>query len=120
MFITLSTERLTMKNLFLGLIVASLSAHAMDKNGRVSTEDIEAMRKMSCEIAFKRFYKNALNMSGDGEILLKYDAERNIYQAFEFISKHCMEQKVSPKVLGEPSLEHVLMNLPTISSQTDR
>lgn len=78
-----------MKYLFIFFAMLSLLSFAMDEKGRLNKDQIEELRKKSCEAAL---YKILINTRFQDDLLMsqtRNGSEKNIYLAFEFILKHC-------------------------------
>lgn len=79
------TEGENMKYLFSLLMITSYASYAMSEDTRINDEHIEELRKMSCEVARRRILSGASLPT----------TEHNVYGAFEFILKHCSQEKIS-------------------------
>ncbi|MGB8467371.1 MAG: hypothetical protein WCE21_00040, partial [Candidatus Babeliales bacterium] len=80
--------------------VANDKSPLIDDKGLVNLEIIEVFRKDSCQAALISIIQNlaVVNDPGKTNILVNNSAASGIYEAYEFLIKHCQDSFVAGKI----------------------
>lgn len=82
-----------MKYVFLLSLTITSLCYTMNENSKLDDKGVEALRKITCEIAFKKIFLNMeIAMDDKRFIRDRNSSEYNIYAAFEFLLKNCAER----------------------------
>lgn len=102
------TKKATMKNLLLCAIIITSLMEANPKKTPTAQECISVNRRIACEVAYKKFMANASTVFDPekNNIVINNNAEHQVYEAFEFIEKHCSDYV--PPFLSEKESKQVV------------